>query len=85
MKLSLAWRRLPAHPSRPAGAGRRLVRPGGRGGISYSVTEITEITPKLLRPDGTQVTHGMVIYDMARDDRIQRIVGFFGDPPAVTP
>jgi hypothetical protein len=39
----------------------------------------------LLRPDGTQVTHGVDIYDMARDGRIQRIVGFFGAPPSVTP
>jgi hypothetical protein len=43
------------------------------------------VTWILLRPDGTQVTHGVDIYDMARDGRIQRIVGFFGDPPAVTP
>lgn len=43
------------------------------------------VTWILLRPDGSQVTHGVDIYDMARDGRIQRIVGFFGDPPAVTP
>ena len=36
----------------------------------------------LLRPDGAQVTHGMDIYDMARDGRIQSVVGFFGDPPS---
>jgi hypothetical protein len=35
----------------------------------------------LLRPDGSQVTHGMDVYDMARDGRIQSVVGFFGDPP----
>jgi hypothetical protein len=39
----------------------------------------------LLGPDGSQVTHGVDIYDMARDGRIQRIVGFFGAPPSVTP
>jgi hypothetical protein len=39
----------------------------------------------LVRADGKEVTHGMDIYDMAQDGRIQRIVGFFGDPPAVTP
>ena len=35
----------------------------------------------LLRPDGTQVTHGEDFYDMAPDGRISRIVGFFGPPP----
>ena len=39
----------------------------------------------LLAPDGSQVAHGVDIYDMARDGRIQRIVGFFGEPPSVTP
>jgi hypothetical protein len=39
----------------------------------------------LLRPDGAQVTHGVDFYDMAPDGRIQRIVGFFGPPPAATP
>jgi hypothetical protein len=43
------------------------------------------VTWILLRPDGSQVTHGVDIYDMARDGRIQRIVGFFGEPPSVTP
>ena len=42
------------------------------------------VTWILLRRDGTQVTHGVDIYDMARDGRIQRIVGFLGDPPLVT-
>ena len=40
------------------------------------------VTWILLKPDGSQVTHGVDIYDMARDGRIQRIVGFFGDPPS---
>jgi hypothetical protein len=39
----------------------------------------------LLKPDGAQVTHGVDFYDMAPDGRIQRIVGFFGPPPAATP
>ena len=39
----------------------------------------------LLKPDGVEVTHGVDFYDMAPDGRIQRIVGFFGDPPAVKP
>jgi hypothetical protein len=39
------------------------------------------VTWILLGPDGSQVTHGVDIYDMARDGRIQRIVGFFGEPP----
>jgi hypothetical protein len=39
----------------------------------------------LVRPDGAQVTHGVDFYDMAPDGRIQRIVGFFGPPPAATP
>lgn len=43
------------------------------------------VTWVLLRSDGTQVTHGVDFYDMAQDGRIQRIVGFFGDPPAVGP
>jgi hypothetical protein len=43
------------------------------------------VTWILLAPDGSQVTHGVDIYDMARDGRIQRIVGFFGEPPSVTP
>jgi hypothetical protein len=43
------------------------------------------VTWILLKADGGQVTHGVDFYDMARDGRIQRIVGFFGEPPAVTP
>jgi len=43
------------------------------------------VTWILLRQNGTPVTHGVDIYDMAKDGRIQRIVGFFGDPPAVAP
>lgn len=43
------------------------------------------VTWILLRSDGTQVTHGVDIYDMAPDGRIQRIVGFFGDPPSLSP
>jgi hypothetical protein len=43
------------------------------------------VTWVLLRADGTQVTHGVDFYDMARDGRIQRIVGFFGEPPAIMP
>jgi hypothetical protein len=39
------------------------------------------VTWILFGPDGAQVTHGLDIYDMARDGRIQRIVGFFGEPP----
>jgi hypothetical protein len=39
----------------------------------------------LLGPDGSEVTHGVDVYDMALDGRIQRIVGFFGAPPSVTP
>jgi hypothetical protein len=39
----------------------------------------------LLRPDGAQVTQGVDIFDMARDGRIQRVVGFFGAPPSVSP
>lgn len=39
----------------------------------------------LLRPDGTQVTHGVDFYDTAPDGRIQRVVGFFGPPPTATP
>ena len=39
----------------------------------------------LLKPDGAEVTHGVDFYDMAPDGRIQRIVGFFGDPPAAKP
>ncbi|THD57502.1 lipocalin-like domain-containing protein [Phenylobacterium sp.] len=43
------------------------------------------VTWILLRPDGSQVTQGEDIYDMARDGRIQRVVGFFGDPPQAAP
>ncbi|HZZ70217.1 MAG TPA: hypothetical protein VFE18_18745 [Phenylobacterium sp.] len=39
----------------------------------------------LLRPDGAEVNHGVDFYDMAPGGRIQRIVGFFGPPPAATP
>lgn len=39
----------------------------------------------LLRADGTQVTHGVDFYDMAQDGRIQRVVGFFGEPPTIMP
>jgi hypothetical protein len=39
------------------------------------------VTWVLLKPDGAQVSHGVDFYDMAGDGRIQRIVGFFGDPP----
>jgi hypothetical protein len=34
-----------------------------------------------LKPDGKELTHGVDFYDMAPDGRIQRVVGFFGDPP----
>ncbi len=43
------------------------------------------VTWILLQRDGTEVTHGVDIYDMAPDGRIQRIVGFFGDSPSVAP
>src|SRR4051812_28674015 len=43
------------------------------------------VTWILLAPDGSQVTQGVDIYDMAQDGRIQRIVGFFGEPPSVAP
>ena len=43
------------------------------------------VTWILVRSDGAQVTHGEDIYDMAPDGRIQRIVGFFGDAPAIKP
>jgi len=36
----------------------------------------------LPKADGSPVTHGIDIYDMAPGGRIARIVGFFGDPPA---
>lgn len=43
------------------------------------------VTWILLQRDGTEVTHGVDIYDMAPAGRIQRIVGFFGDSPSVAP
>jgi hypothetical protein len=43
------------------------------------------VTWILLKPDGSPVTHGVDIYDMAPDGQIRRIVGFFGDPPAIKP
>jgi hypothetical protein len=44
-----------------------------------------QVTWILLAADGKPISHGVDFYDMARDGRIQRIVGFFGDRPAVTP
>ena len=38
-----------------------------------------------LRPDKTEVAHGMDFYELAADGRIRRVVGFFGPPPKVSP
>jgi hypothetical protein len=38
-----------------------------------------------LRPDKTEVAHGMDFHELAADGRIRRVTGFFGAPPVITP
>ena len=38
-----------------------------------------------LRPDKTEVAHGMDFHELAADGRIRRVTGFFGAPPEVKP
>jgi hypothetical protein len=61
--------------------------PGARFRCSAPQTHhrAMRVTWILLRPDGTQVTQGMDFYELAQDGRIQRVVGFFGAPPAIAP
>ncbi|MBV8594442.1 MAG: lipocalin-like domain-containing protein [Caulobacteraceae bacterium] len=60
---------------RNPGARFRCGAPQGHHGAS-------RVSWLLLGTDGTVRTEGMDFYEFARDDRIHRVTGFFGPPPA---
>jgi hypothetical protein len=61
--------------------------PGARFRCSAPQTHHSamRVTWIFLRPDKTEVAHGVDFYELAADGRIRRVTGFFGEPPAVKP